>query len=163
YCRFGERFARLVCHELSNVSLDPDRDLFLGFNTNCLETIEFLRSSGIFTVVDQVDPGKAEEDLCVEEAERWPGWSKEPCRMPSEYWDRLRAEWEAADLVVVNSEWSAKALVKQGVPISKMEIVPLAFPLGASLPRERGGSQGKLKILWLGSLILRKGIQYLVE
>src|SRR5262249_48962533 len=125
-----------------------------------LETIEYLRKQEIFTVVDQVDPGKVEEDLCVEEAERWPDWAKNPGRMPQSYWDRLAAEWEAANLVLVNSQWSADALVKQGVPAEKIIIVPLAIDFEASRPVTPNGT---LKVLWLGSVILRKGIQYLIE
>jgi glycosyltransferase involved in cell wall biosynthesis len=107
-----------------------------------------------------VDPGKVEEDLCVEEAERWPGWEKIPGRMPQSYWDRLAAEWHAADLVLVNSPWSAQALVEQGVPAQRIIVVPLAIDFHGSHPVS---AEGPLKILWLGSVILRKGIQYLVE
>lgn len=160
YCRFGKKFAELVRDDLQRQDLDPNRDAFFGFNTNCLETIEYLREREIFTIVDQVDPGKVEEDLCVEEAERWSGWAKNPGRMPQSYWDRLAAEWDAADLVLVNSQWSADALVGQGVPADKIIIVPLAIDFQGSRPVS---AQGSLKVLWLGSVILRKGIQYLIE
>ena len=160
YCRFGKQFAELVRNHLCHEKLDPDRDAFFGFNTNCLETIEYLREKEILTVVDQVDPGKVEEDLCVEEAERWSDWAKNPGRMPQSYWDRLAAEWHAADLVLVNSQWSADALVKQGVPPNKIIVVPLAIDFEGSRPVL---AEGTLKVLWLGSVILRKGIQYLIE
>lgn len=160
YCRFGKKFGELVRDHMRRAELDPNRDLFFGFNTNCLETIEYLREREIFTVVDQVDPGKVEEDLCMEEAERWPQWAKNPGRMPQCYWDRLSAEWDAADLVLVNSQWSADALVKQGVPAAKIIVVPLALDFEGSRPVL---ARGTLKVLWLGSVILRKGIQYLVE
>lgn len=160
YCRFGKKFAELVRDHLRRGELDPDRDLFFGFNTNALETIEYLRQQEIFTVVDQVDPGKVEEDLCVEEAERWPEWAKNPGRMPQSYWDRLSAEWDAADLVLVNSQWSADALAKQGVPAHKIIVVPLAIDFEGCRPVL---AKGPLKVLWLGSVILRKGIQYLIE
>ena len=160
YCRFGKKFATLVRQHVRRLDLDPERDAYFGFNTNCLETLEYLRESRIFTVVDQVDPGKVEEDLCVEEAERWPGWAKIPGRMPQSYWDRIAAEWKIADLVLVNSPWSAEALVKQGVPAGKIIIVPLAIDFHGNRPTS---AQGPLKILWLGSVILRKGIQYLIQ
>ena len=160
HCRFGKKFAELVRQHVRRLDLNPKRDAFFGFNTNCLETIEYLRDNDVFTVVDQVDPGKVEEDLCVEEAERWPGWGKIPGRMPQSYWDRIAAEWSAADLVLVNSQWSADALVKQGVPTNKIIVVPLAIDFHGNRPTT---AQGPLKVLWLGSVILRKGIQYLIE
>ena len=162
YCRFGEKFARLVREHLEQQRLDSSRDYFFGFNTNCLETLEYLRTRRIFTVVDQVDPGKVEEDLCVEEAERWAEWARVPGRMSPAYWNRIKAEWKAADLVLVNSEWSANALVQQGLEREKLIVVPLALniPIEQIPPRF---PQGNLKVLWLGSIILRKGIQYLVQ
>lgn len=163
YCRFGKKFATLVREHLKREHLDPERDAFFGFNTNCLETIEHLRGRGVLTVVDQVDPARVEEDLCAEEAEQWPGWSKNPGRMPQGYWDRIAAEWDAADLVLVNSQWSADALTKQGVPEDKIIIAPQAIDFGRSHAHAPVVALGPLKVLWLGSIILRKGIQYLVE
>jgi hypothetical protein len=163
WCRFGEKFARMVRDHLRRQQLSPDRDFFFGFSTNCLETIEYLRERRVLTVLDQVDPAKVEEDLCMEEAERWPGWSKMPGRMPQAYWERLQAEWETADLVLVNSDWSAQALMRQGVPCEKIIVVPLAIDFHSNFREEPIKADGTLKVLWLGSVILRKGIQYLIE
>lgn len=163
FCRFGTWFARRVRNHLATVELDPDRDRFLGFNTNCLETLELLRARGVFTVVDQVDPGKVEEEMVREEAARWPGWEKAPGRIPQSYWDRLKAEWEMADLVLVNSAWSAGALVEQGVPGNKIAVVPLALDLRHDHEFAPVDPSGTLRVLWLGSVVIRKGIQYLAE
>ena len=163
FCRFGEWFARRVVNHLRTIELESNNDLFFGFNTNCLEALEWLKKRKICSVVDQVDPGKVEEDMVLEETERWPGWSRMPGRLPQSYWDRLKAEWNLADLVLVNSEWSANALIQQGVPSEKIIIVPLAIDVSAVQPSEPIIAKGTLKVLWLGSLILRKGIQYLVE
>jgi glycosyltransferase involved in cell wall biosynthesis len=163
YCRFGEWFAKRVRRHIETIELDTERDHFLGFNTNCLETLELLRKRGIVTVVDQVDPGRVEEDIVLEESERWPGWEKAPGRIPEGYWTRLKAEWDMADIVLVNSEWSADALVRQGVPRVKIIVVPLAIDLAADHALEPVKPVGTLKVLWLGSVILRKGIQYLAE
>jgi glycosyltransferase involved in cell wall biosynthesis len=163
YCRFGEWFAIRVRDHLRKIHLDPEADLFFGFNTNCLETMASLQERGIFTVVDQVDPGKVEEDLICEETARWPGWARVPGRMPQAYWDRLKAEWDLADLVLVNSEWSSDALVLQGVPREKIIVMPLAIDLDAEHWLRPVRAEGDLKVLWLGSVVLRKGIPYLVE
>jgi glycosyltransferase involved in cell wall biosynthesis len=145
------------------MELDPAKDFYFGFDTNCLETLELLRERGICTVVDQVDPGLIEEDMVLAEAERWPGWEKVPGRMPQSYWDRRSAEWAAADMVLVNSEWSRDALVQQKVPARKIIVVPLAIDLTHERALQPVDAPGPLKVLWLGSVILRKGIPYLVE
>ncbi|HLH56775.1 MAG TPA: glycosyltransferase family 4 protein [Verrucomicrobiae bacterium] len=163
YCRFGSKFARMVRDSLERENLDSRSDNFFGFNSNCLETLEHLRERGVFTVVDQVDPARVEEDICLEESQRWPGWARVESRMSSGYWDRIRAEWDTADLVLVNSEWSRGALVRQGVSRDKLVVVPLALESGPADNPPLDRTPGNLKILWLGSVILRKGIQYLAE
>ena len=145
------------------MELDPARDGFFAFSTNCLEALELLKDRGIFTIVDQIDPGLVEENIVLEEAERWPGWEGIPGRISQNYWDRLKAEWAAADLVLVNSNWSRQALVQQGVPLEKIIVIPLAVDLAKDHVLEPVNPEGPLKVLWLGSVILRKGIQYLVE
>jgi glycosyltransferase involved in cell wall biosynthesis len=160
---FGRWLALRVRQHINELELDPAQDCFLGFNTNCLETLELLKARRIFTVVDQVDPGPVEENIVQEEVERWPGWEGIPGRMSQSYWDRLKAEWAAADSVLVNSNWSREALVQQGVPFKKIIVVPLAIDLAADHVLEPVSPEGPLKVLWLGSIVLRKGIQYLVE
>jgi glycosyltransferase involved in cell wall biosynthesis len=163
YCHYGSWFASKVRNHLERQELDPAVDCFLGFNTNCLEILEMLRNRKIFTIVDQVDPGVVEEEIVLEEAERWPGWERNPGRMPQSYWSRIKAEWQAAELVLVNSEWSRQALVQQGVHSDKIIEVPLAINLKQEHSPEPVMADGPLKVLWLGNMILRKGIQYLVE
>ena len=162
YLRFGINFARWVARDIEKKSLDPERDGFLGFNTGCLETIEMLRARGILCIVDQIDPARTEEQLVLREAERWPGWQDFPGRIPAAYFERLSAEWDAATLVLVNSEWSKAALVAQGVPAAKLLIVPVAYEARITQPRPQVSRTRPLTVLWLGTVNLRKGIPYLV-
>lgn len=163
YIHYGKWLAIKVREDLSGLDLNPDRDCFFGFNTNCLEVLEHLKQRNIFTVVDQVDPGRVEEDMVVDEAKRWPGWVNLPGRLPEQYWQRLRAEWAMANLVLVNSEWSKRALILQGVPAEQIIVVPLCIDLHHWTAGQPVDARGPLKVLWLGTLTLRKGIQYLVE
>ena len=164
YLRIGRTFDENVVRQLKRSDLTPDRDAFFAFNTGALETLQYLRERRVFTVLDQIDPGKVEEEMVAEEDARWPGWQRFEGRVPQEYWDRMKAEWMAADLVVVNSEWSKTALIQQGVPDNKVAIVPVAYePEFGPVPVPLSKRQGPLTVLWLGSVILRKGIQYLIE
>jgi glycosyltransferase involved in cell wall biosynthesis len=163
YCRFGSWYAHHIRRHLEGLEIDPSRDCFLGFNTNCLELMDLLHKRNIHTVIDQIDPGRVEEDMVLEESESWPGWENFSGRMGDAYWTRIKGEWQAADTILVNSEWSRQALIQQGVPSQKIIIVPVALevhPHDLPLPVH---ATGTLKVLWLGSVILRKGIQYLVE
>jgi glycosyltransferase involved in cell wall biosynthesis len=159
----GAAFARNVNRHLTRQDLDSEVDCFFGFNTGCLETLQLLRERNLRTVVDQIDPARVEEDLVFREAEKWPGWQKVPGRIPDAYFDRLAAEWDAADLVLVNSEWTKNALISQGVSKKKLLVVPVAFEAGAVSAAPRDFHRYPLTVLWLGTVNLRKGIQYLVE
>ena len=163
FIQYGRWFACRVRDRLARLPLDAGQDHFFGFNTNSLESLEFLKSKGIYTVLDQIDPGRVEEEMILAEAARWPGWERVPGRLPEAYWARLRSEWDLADAILVNSEWSRQALLQQGVASEKIMVVPLALDLDTgSLPPPVRPSGG-LKVIWLGSVILRKGIQYLIE
>jgi glycosyltransferase involved in cell wall biosynthesis len=163
YIRFGTWFATETASRVNKLQIDPVTDCFFGFDTTCLETLRVCKERGIFTIVDQVDPALVEEDMVAEEAARWPGWERVPGRMPETYWQRLRAEWEMADAVLVNSPWSRDALLRQGVSESRIMVVPLAIHLPPDKKLVPVNPEGPLKVIWLGSIILRKGIQYLVE
>jgi glycosyltransferase involved in cell wall biosynthesis len=164
YLRVGRAFDAAVARDLRRVGrINPVTDAFFGFNTGCLETLHVLRDRGVPTVVDQIDPAKVEEDIVLAECVKWPGWQADTGRIPQEYWDRLAAEWAATDLVLVNSNWTREALLRQNVPAEKILVVDMAYEPEAGpvpLPWRR---DRPLTILWMGSVILRKGIQYLVE
>ncbi len=162
YLRSGMQFARWVTQDLRKQRLDPARDVFLGFNTGALETLEMLRERNILTIVDQIDPARTEEDLVLREAQLWPGWQELAGRIPDAYFERLSAEWAAATLVLVNSEWARTALIAQGVPAEKLLIVPVAYEAAITSPRDVPEPNGPLTVLWLGTVNLRKGIPYLV-
>ncbi len=166
FLRFGEAFAGWIADALSRQPLDPARDAFFGFNTGCLETLQALRARGIRTIVDQIDPARVEEELVFQETQRWPGWQESTGRIPAAYFARLSAEWDAADLVLVNSAWSKQALMAQGVPEAKLLTVAVAYEVSEVMPPRPELDRlktGPLTVLWLGTVNLRKGIPYLVE
>jgi glycosyltransferase involved in cell wall biosynthesis len=163
YLRVGACFDALVARRLRRQNLSPTADAFFAYDTGCLECLRFVVGSGAIALVDQIDPARVEYDLVREEAAKWPGWELVPLNPPDAYFDRLSAEWEAASGVVVNSQWSADALVRQGVPREKLYIVPLAYEPHRVAAVPRTSTRRPLVVLWLGSVILRKGIQYLIE
>jgi glycosyltransferase involved in cell wall biosynthesis len=142
----------------------PPHDVFLGYSYESLDALEAERSRGVLTVVDQIDPGAFEHHLVVEEAKRWKSYSVSEARPPEAYFRRNRQEWEAADVIIVNSEWSRQALINSGAPRNKLEILPLAYEADfAELPGGVNQHAENLRVLWLGTVCVRKGIQYLVE
>ena len=106
------------------------------------------------------------EEILNEERLRWPGWERAAAPVPEAYWERLEREWSVADFVIVNSRWTRRALERQGVPSEKIKIIPLAYeprvtPHPSELQRRRG-QDNRFRVLWVGNVDLRKGIQYLL-
>ncbi len=163
--RLAQAFAaddRAFAERVAGLRLPP-HTVFLGFSYAALEALRAEKARGIRTVVDQIDPGREEWDLVAGESERWPVYADPPGPPPAGYYERAEAEWREADCIIVNSAWSRDALVRQGAPAGRIHVLPLAYEPSAPPPAERPRAAGPLTVLWLGSVILRKGIQYLVE
>ena len=91
------------------------------------------------------------------------GWK----RAPAAYWSRWREEIAVADHVVVNSRWAWDGLVEAGVDPTKLVVVPLAYEgerkaVARDYP-DRFSAERPLRVLFLGSLVIRKGIAELLE
>lgn len=91
-----------------------------------------------------------------------------PVEQPSpEMIQREEEEYDLADRIVVLSSFAQRSFVEEGVPPSKLCLLPLgvdhqSFRPSAEIVRERCKrilSGAPLRILYVGSLSLRKGIQ----
>jgi glycosyltransferase involved in cell wall biosynthesis len=161
YLEVGRSFASAVRDKLRRRRDLSARTFFFAYDTGALETLEYLKAQGVRCVVDQMDPNRVEANLVCQEAGRWPGWAVASTVVPEEYFRRREQEWALADRVVVNSEFSRQALIQQGVPHEKLVVVPLCYELAAETPKLRI-PESPLRVLFLGQVILRKGIQYLM-
>jgi glycosyltransferase involved in cell wall biosynthesis len=127
------------------------------------------RARGWRTVLGQIDPGPAEERIVSglekDAAIKHTHW--EPA--PQTYWDNWREECSLADQILVNSDWSKDALIAEGVPVEKMQVIPLAYeatPDTKSFERHYPRSfsaERPLRVLFLGQINLRKGVTHLLE
>ncbi len=160
----GRFFATRVADQMRRRTLNPETDAVFAFSTGALETIQLAKERGVFAVVDQLDPGRVDDEMIHEESTRWEGWEPFRGRAPDEFYDRLAQEWQAADMIVVNSEFSRRAIHKQGAPLEKLLVVPLAYEVEAPVTNKVVSGRDKpLEVLWLGQIVLRKGIPYLFE
>jgi glycosyltransferase involved in cell wall biosynthesis len=164
FIEVGRKFASAVRENMRRNTHRLSNAVFFAYDTAALEALEFLRECQVKCVVDQMDPSRVEAALVGEEEKIWPGWAMRPIHVPEEYFQRREREWSLADRIVVNSEFSRQALIRQGVPTEKLAVIPLCYEAG---PREEANHREMfpcpLKILFLGQVILRKGIQYLME
>jgi len=149
--QYGAHFSREVSKKIKGINQ------FVGFSGESLETIRVCKARGIKTTLDQVDAGLYDWELVSREVDKNPGWE---LSVPDTRWSdlfekRVKSELELADEVIVNSEYSKKALSYWGIS-RNVNILPIA----SSIPRSQRTktNEGVLRILFLGVLSLRKGI-----
>jgi glycosyltransferase involved in cell wall biosynthesis len=148
----------------------PAHDVVFAYSYAALELLEVEKQRGVFTVLNQIDPGPADQVLLEHEELRWPDYVLHPYRLPRGYVDRVKREWQLADVIVVNSDWSRSQIISAGAEPRKIEVVSLAYETDSQRAEGRGQRAGSkeqgaqaLKVLWVGNVNIRKGIQYVVE
>lgn len=172
YCQVGSRYASGVASVLGDQKWLSEGRMFFGYDTCSLETFAVTKSYGLKNVLGQTDPCRTEIEMVQQEEKEWPHFVTEPLIVPDVFYDRHHAEWEAADNIIVNSSFSEAALIQQGVDPLKISVVPLAyenqdhrncqdFASTIEFPQSLDFKR-PLNVLFLGQVMLRKGIQYLL-
>lgn len=161
YCDYGAWFSKKVGR---GIRKRRGYDAFFTYNTSGLETFRMLKGARKL-VLGQTDPGKWERELVKEEFKKFPDWPTTDSyhNAPDFYYDRTAEEWALADQIVVNSTWSKKALIQQGVADNKIGIIPLTYEPVKKGAVQKAVHRKTLQVLWIGNVILRKGIQYLLQ
>jgi glycosyltransferase involved in cell wall biosynthesis len=173
FVEVGRRFATCVRDDLKRQRDLPPGSIFFAYDTGALEALEWCGARGIKCVLNQMDPNRVEVELVRSEEKIWPGWALQPIEVSEAYFERREREWSLADRVVVNSEFSRQALLQQGVPAEKLVVVPLCYEAKVEKKNLESGNESSpsaanfsasspLRVLFLGQVILRKGIQYLM-
>lgn len=169
------RFAGAVARRLERSGLlqprDGRRPTVFAYSYAACEILAAAKRAGCFTVLGQIDPGPEEHVLVAEIARRHGLPSDDTGPALQLYWDNWRRECALADLVLVNSEWSATLAERGGAPPGKLRVIPLAFrPDAASFRARRGraypkrfGPERPLELLFLGQVNIRKGVLELLE
>lgn len=161
YFRTNAAFGRLVARYGFGQA-----DAVYAFNAAAVEIFRAAKRNGLRTILDQtMAPWAQVEALLTEEREHWPGWDLD---MPTERdWrplaDREAEEWELADLVVCGSEFVAQKLAETGGPAERCRVVPHGFDGEVGPDAKQFDGRRRLRVLFVGTVELRKGIPYLLE
>jgi len=134
------------------------------------------KKRGAQCILGQIDPGPSEVEVVREKSAAYGHLAYPEENPPEEYWRLWRQEIELADKIVVNSPWSAKLLLEEEVDAAKLVEVPLVYetsgnvergPDGVASPpqaeRAERATSRRLQALFLGSVILRKGVGQLFD
>jgi glycosyltransferase involved in cell wall biosynthesis len=150
-----------------------DGTTVFSYSYNAQWPFEAARRKGIRCVLDLIDLAWMEEEITRRAAADYLALDLgQSIDAPKEYWDGLRREIGMADNIIVNSEWSKRNWIKAGVPAEKLVEIPLVYERADSTCDEwrvtsdesqRKKPNPRLKALFLGSVILRKGVGQLFD
>ena len=89
-----------------------------------------------------------------------PDWSQAPTWQESE----LDMECELANRILVGSQFAANAFIEEGFPAEKVIVIPYGADLERFSPGSSGAEQRKtFRALFVGSIVQRKGVSYLLR
>lgn len=157
-----------------------DANCVYAYNGAALEIFEAARKAGVKTVLDQTAaPWRWNSYLLQQERERWPDWEVVPAEVDVSgvLTAREEAEWELADAIVCGSDFVVSAIDENGGPTKHCHVVPYpsiddtgATGCEGAIGDVRQGQETSgrrhagepLRVLFVGTLQLRKGVQYLL-
>jgi glycosyltransferase involved in cell wall biosynthesis len=164
----GQKF----CQRIMQKGISDRVTTIYGYNSASLELFEYAQDKGIRCILDQtLAEWSLVHQLLLEEEKRWSGWSLSPFKIRYADLELLRREQEEQDLadrIICGSEFVKDSLTARGVNPNKISVVPLGRSkdnqgrqqVVRQTPQERGDC---LRILFAGTVGLRKGIPYLLK
>ena len=163
--RSYRKWNHAFCRRVVRGGLGPANGVYV-FNTAGLEIARTAREQGLKIFVDQITaPWQVEESILKEERQRWPNW--ESGATSEGDWrplaDREAQEWALADCILCGSAFVQEGIGKVAGPVEKCRVVPYGNASGSLAHAIRKPQAGPLRVLFVGTIQLRKGIQYLAE
>lgn len=157
----NHKFGRLVCG--SNWG---QANAVYVFNGAGLEILRQAKAMGMTCIMEQTSAAIGhDERLLADERERWPGW--ETSDMTEADWgplaEREREEWSLADRILCGSDYVVRSIESVAGPADRCAVVSYAADSKMFTGSPRKPMDRPLRILAVGTVILRKGFQYLIE
>jgi glycosyltransferase involved in cell wall biosynthesis len=138
----------------------PECDLYVGLSGSALPAGKKAHQRGAKFVCDRGSSHiRAQDELLREEHGQWnmPFVGIDPRTIARE-----ESEYEEADCITVPSTFVYRTFVEQGVSANKLRLLPYGVDLSRFQPVDKPDSQ-RFDILFVGSMSLQKGVQYLVQ
>ena len=172
---FNEKFQNWVKKDIQKILLNSKTEVkyVYIYSYSGSTIIEVLKSNNYGVVLNQIDPGIVEHEIIKKVYIK----CGRPCAIPSIpeiYWLKWKKEVRKSDLIVVNSKWTHDCLVSIGIESNKMRVLPLVYEKPSfhtnmmhkrflSLGPTKFSRSKPMRVLFLGQVIIRKGIIPLIE
>lgn len=165
-----QRRALRILKQLEKQFAHGERPILFSYSYTALTLFRYAKQTGWRTVLGQIDPGLTEQNQVAQLQENYSQkYSSTWNPAPDIYWQNWQQECQLADRILVNSAWSQQALNAINISSDKVAIAPLAYQAPAeakSFVREYPDAfttARPLRVLFLGQIILRKGIAAVIE
>jgi len=143
-------------------------DLFHGWSGSSLRSLQYCRDRGIVSFMENPAPhfqysneivGADYESLGIR-------WKKDP-EVFSKYFgfgpDHLQAEYEAADYIILESEFTRETFLTRGFPASKLVLLPRGVDTARFRPPDRPRPHRPFRVVFVGPVGVRKGARHLLD
>jgi len=138
----------------------PPCDVFVGLSGSALRSGSVARERGAQYVCDRGSTHiRTQNRLLLEEHSLW----GQPFKgIDPRIIDLEEAEYAQANCITVPSSFNVQSFINQGVPESKVKLVPYGVDLSRFRPTGRP-AENRFDILFAGAMTLRKGLPYLLQ
>ncbi|MEO1392662.1 MAG: glycosyltransferase family 4 protein [Cyanobacteria bacterium J06634_5] len=139
-----------------------------GYNSACEQLMREAKKKGLRTVLEQtIAPKSVEMNLLESESSKVDWDISMENSWIDEFVSRERREWALADTVICASDFVRQALIEEGAAADKCTVVPYGVdcfnvPVCLDTGRQRDKNI-PLRVLFVGSVGLRKGVHYLLD
>jgi glycosyltransferase involved in cell wall biosynthesis len=141
-----------------------------GYEHSALATFERARALGLRVAYDLPAPEpRFVHELLEVEMEKFPelrtAYHRHVAAREERRIARRRAEWHAADIILVNSVFTKNSYARAGLDCSRVHVATLGSP--PTVARDEAlvapDPKSPLTLLWAGSFSIRKGAHYLLD
>ncbi|ANV84737.1 glycosyltransferase [Picosynechococcus sp. PCC 7003] len=166
---FQEKTVNLLKQQHKVLSHLDHQPYLFAYSYAALDIFRYAKSQGWKTILGQIDPGITHEKIVLQEYNKYSEYESYTKKAPSCYWEKWYQECTLADQIIVNSKWSSTALHEAGIDQNKVKIIPLAYERSQkNISSQRQypisfSHHRPLKVLFLGNVVLNKGIFYLLQ
>ncbi|MHB9073701.1 MAG: glycosyltransferase family 4 protein [Desulfobaccales bacterium] len=164
--KFFWEYGRKFCDLILQTEI-PAADVVYGFYAVAFSLFNHVKLQNKIKILEKTStPEILEYDLFSTEYNLWPQWeSPYPDReVMQPLFELDRQEWESADFIFCASEFVAQGLTGLGVPKERIRVVPYGLEVARRrLERQAWDAHRPLRVLFLGRVTLRKGVQYFSE
>jgi glycosyltransferase involved in cell wall biosynthesis len=154
---FGKQVARLAVQE--------HVDCVWGFDTASRVAFGEAKHHGIRCVLEQTIAHPRIWNRILAEEREHIGRAFDPYPRPYPERDlrRVDAEIQLADQIVCGSEFAERTMIDEGINPKKIDVIPYGVDATVFAPNLVPGTNGLLRLLFVGHFGLRKGAWYLLQ